>query len=184
MKEQSISAKNLDCHGNLETLAYFFSPSFEGRIAVIGIGNRLWGDDGAGPELVRRLKEEWEVRKPSLNPQGERFFIDAGESPEDWFIRIVDLKPDVILVIDAIDLQAEPGSIALLQPEALPEAFSCSTHRLPLRNLVHLWEKSVSKALVLAIQPKELKFGEGLSPELNIGIDSLVQFFYGLRLWE
>lgn len=184
MREQSISAKNLDCHDDLETLACFFSPSFEGRIAVIGIGNRLWGDDGAGPELLKRLKEGWENHEPRLNSQGERFFIDAGESPEDWFIRILDLKPDLILVIDAIDLQAEPGSIALLESEALPEAFCCSTHRLPLRSLLHLWEKSGSRTLVLAIQPKELMFGEDLSSEVNIGIDFLVRFFCGSHFQE
>lgn len=181
MREQSISARKSKHHLNLEALGSLYSPSSEDRIAVIGIGNRLWADDGAGPELLRRLKEGWEEQEPSQNSQGQRFFIDAGESPEDCFIRIVDLKPDVILVIDAIDLQAEPGSIALLESEALPEAFCCSTHRLPLRSLLHLWEKSGSRTLVLAIQPKELIFREGLSQEVTMSIDWLVQFFYGRR---
>jgi hydrogenase maturation protease len=184
MKEQSISAKIPDDHPDLETLASLFSPSFQGRIAVIGIGNRLWGDDGAGPELLRRLKEEWEVQEPRLNSQGQRFFIDAGESPEDWFIRIVDLKPDVVLAIDAIDLQAEPGSIAVLESEAFPEAFCCSTHRLPLRSLLHLWEKSGSSTLVLAVQPKDMIFREGLSPEVKMSVDFLVQFFNGRHFRE
>lgn len=29
------------------------------RLAVIGIGNTIAGDDGAGAEVVRRLKKEW-----------------------------------------------------------------------------------------------------------------------------
>ncbi len=184
MREQSISAKNPNDHPDLETFACLYSPSFQGRIAVIGIGNRLWGDDGAGPELLKRLKEEREVQDPRLNFEGQRFFIDAGEFPEDWFIRIVDLKPDVILVIDAIDLQAEPGSIAILESEALPEAFCCSTHRLPLRSLLHLWEKSGSKTLVLAIQPKELIVREGLSPEVKGSVDFLAQFFSRRHFWK
>jgi hydrogenase maturation protease len=177
MREQSISAKSLNDHPDLETLASLYGLSFQGRVAVMGIGNRLWGDDGAGPELLKRLKEEWEMRKARLNLEGQRFFIDAGEFPEDWFIRTVDLKPDVILVIDAIDLQAEPGSIAILESEALPEAFCCSTHRLPLRSLLHLWEESGSKTLVLAIQPKDLVLREGLSPEVKVSVDFLAQFF-------
>lgn len=183
MREQSISAKNPGDHPDLETLAGFFSPSFRGRIAVIGIGNRFWGDDGAGPELLRRLKETWEVQERLLNSQGHRFFIDAGESPEDWFIRIVDFEPDLILVLDAMDLQAEPGCIAILESEALPQAFCCSTHRLPLRSLLHLWEENGSRTLVLALQPKDLKFKQELSPEVKMSIDFLVRFFLG-RHWE
>jgi hydrogenase maturation protease len=178
MREQSISAKNWDDHSDLEALASLCNPSLPRRTAVIGVGNRLWGDDGAGPELLRRLKEEWEVQETRSNPQGECFFIDAGESPEDWLIPIVDFKPDVILVIDAMDLHAEPGSIAILESEALPETFCCSTHRLPLRTLLHLWEKGGSKALVLGIQPKDVIFREGLSPEVKMSIDSLALFFH------
>jgi len=177
MGERSISAKKTIDYPDLETLADLYSPSFQGRIAVIGIGNRLWGDDGAGPELLRKLREEWEVQEPRWNALRERFFIDAGEFPEDWFIRIVDLKPDVVLVIDAMDLQAEPGSIAILESAVLPEAFCCSTHRLPLRSLLHLWEKNGSKTLVLAVQPKDLIFREGLSPEVETSVDFLAGFF-------
>jgi hydrogenase maturation protease len=184
MREQSISAENPNHPPDLGTLGSFFSPSFQGRLAVIGIGNRFWGDDGAGPELLRRLKEEWEVEEPSLNFQGQRLFIDAGEFPEDWFIRIVDLKPNVILVIDAIDLQAEPGSIAILESQALPDAFCCSTHRLPLRSLLHLWEKSGSKTLVLAVQPKDLMLREGLCPEVKVSVDFLAQFFSRRHFWQ
>jgi hydrogenase maturation protease len=150
MKEQSISARNLNDPFDLEALASLYHPSLQQRIAFIGIGNRLWGDDGAGPELLRRLKEEWEGQKTRLNSQGQCFFIDAEESPEDRLIRIVDFKPDVILVIDAIDLHAEPGSIAVLESEALPEAFCYSTHRLPLRPYSPVG-KSGSKAAVLGI---------------------------------
>ena len=177
-KEQSLCAKNSGAHSDLEAFAGLCHPPLSRRTAVIGIGNRLWGDDGAGPELLRRLKEEWEVQETRLNFQGQCFFIDAGESPEDCFIQIADLKPDVILVIDAMDLHAEPGSIALLESEALPEAFCCSTHRLPLRTLLHLWERSGSKTLVLGIQPKDAIFREGLSPEVKMSIDSLALFFH------
>ena len=101
--------------------------------------------------------------------------MDAGESPEDWFIRTLDLKPEVIIVVDAVDFQAEPGSIAILEPEALPESLCFSTHRLPLKSLLQLWGKDGSKTLVLAIQPENLGFGQGLSPRVKRSIDHLVE---------
>ncbi len=35
------------------------------RIAVVGIGNTLAGDDGVGVEVVRRLSERWGDRGTS-----------------------------------------------------------------------------------------------------------------------
>jgi hydrogenase maturation protease len=176
MNEQSFSAKNFSEPFSLEALAGFCHPPLSRRTAVIGVGNRLWGDDGAGPELLKRLKEEWEVGETHLDSQGRILFIDAGDSPEDCLIRVIDFKPDLVLAIDAVDLQAEPGSIAILEPEALPEAVCYSTHRLPLRTLLRLWEERGSKAFVIGIQPKDMIFKEGLSPEVTISIDSLAQF--------
>jgi coenzyme F420 hydrogenase subunit delta len=176
MRGQSTSAKDLSDQTDLEALASFCNPSLQQRTAIIGVGNRLWGDDGTGPELLRRLKEELEVQQPRLDSQGQCLFIDAGDSPEDWLIRIVDFKPDVILVIDAMELHADPGSVAILEFEDLPEAVCCSTHRLPLRTILRLWEERGSKTLVLGIQPKDVVFREGLSPEVKMSIESLVQF--------
>jgi len=177
MRHRSLSEKKLSEPDDLEAFAGLCHPSLQRRTAVIGVGNRLWGDDGAGPELLRRLKEEWEVQEPRLNTRGECFFIDAGDAPEDWLIRVADFKPDVILVVDAMDLHAEPGSIAILESEALPEASCCSTHRLPLRTLLRLWERNGSMAFVLGIQPKDMIFREGLSPEVKTSIDSLALYF-------
>ena len=174
-EEQSLLAENSGDPSDLEALSGFCHPPLSLRTAVIGVGNRLWGDDGAGPELLKRLKEEWEGRETHLDSQGRILFIDAGDSPEDCLIRVIDFKPDLVLAIDAVDLQAEPGSIAILQSKGIPEAFCCSTHRLSLRTLLRLWEKNGSKTFVLGIQPKDVIFKEGLSPEVQMSIDSLAQ---------
>ncbi|MDI6776828.1 MAG: hydrogenase maturation protease [Syntrophales bacterium] len=159
---------------NLESLTAFLHPRFQGRVAIIGIGNRFWGDDGAGPELITSLKEKWETWELESSSRAQRLFVDAGECPEDWFIRILDLKPEVIIVVDAVDLRAEPGSVAILKPESLPESFCFSTHRFSLKSLLELWEKNGSETLVLAIQPETLGFGQGLSYRVGESIDHLV----------
>jgi len=73
--------------------------------------------------------------------------------------------------------EAMKAAMAVLEPEALPEAVCYSTHRLPLRTLLRLWEERGSKAFVLGIQPKEVIFKEGLSPEVKTSVDSLAEFF-------
>lgn len=175
-EEQSLSRKNMRESPDLGALAGFCHPPLSRRTAVIGVGNRLWGDDGAGPELLDRLKRKWERRVTPSNSEGQVFLIDAGEFPEDWLIRVIDLNPDVILLVDAMDLHAEPGSIALLESLALSEDPCYSTHRLSLRALLRLWEKNGIKAFVLGIQPKDRRFRESLSPEVQRSIDILARF--------
>ncbi len=166
---------------DLEELAAFFHPSYPGQVVLLGVGNRLRGDDAAGCELVTALEQHWKARHNSLasNFQVNIVFIDAGECPEDWFIRITDLEPQVIIVCDAVDLQAEPGTVALLEAEELPEGLCFSTHRLPLRSLLTLWKENGSQTAVLALQPEALGFGQGLSSSVRRSIDHLIHLIIG-----
>ncbi len=161
---------------DLKTLESFIHPSYPGRVVTLGVGNRLLGDDGTGPELVTRLKENWEGSEIQDDLRGNRFFIDAEENPEDWFIRVLELQPAVIIVIDAVAMQAEPGSVAVLEAQALPESLLYSTHRLSLRSLLQLWEENGCRALVLAIQPETLNIGQGLSLRVKESINQLIHF--------
>ena len=164
---------------DLETLITYLHPGFPAKVAVVGMGNRLRGDDGAGPELVQRLKEQWEKSDFCRRFPNERLFIDAGETPEDWLVRIVDLKPAVVIVVDAVDLGAAVGAVAVLPPDALPENFCLSTHRMPLRSLLRLWEGNGIKTLVLAIQPSGLEHGREICPQVRETIGHLVAILSG-----
>ena len=68
------------------------AEALHGRVAVLCVGNSLRGDDGAGPALARRLHvgDPWRV-------------FDAGVAPENWIGPICKFRPDVVMVIDAID---------------------------------------------------------------------------------
>jgi hydrogenase 3 maturation protease len=164
---------------DLETLITYLHPGFPGKVAVVGMGNRLRGDDGAGPELVQSLKEQWEKSDFCRRFPNERLFIDAGETPEDWLVRIVDLKPAVVIVVDAVELGAAVGAVAVLPSDALPENICLSTHRMPLRSLLRLWEENGIKALVLAIQPSSLEHGREICPQVREVIGHLTAILSG-----
>lgn len=165
----------------LDTVRAFLNPDYEGRIVMLGIGNRLRGDDGAGPVVIDKLKEKYDSSECSLGFSYRKMFLDAGESPEDWFIRILDSKPEVVIVVDAMDFQAEPGSIAVCGSETLPDSFCFSTHRLPLKSLISLWEQGGIKTIVLAIQPENICLGEEITPHVKTSVDLLIQV---LTHWE
>jgi hydrogenase 3 maturation protease len=165
---------------SLELLVDFLHPRFSGQVVLLGVGNRLRGDDRAGIEFIVKLREKWCANKSSANFEAKRLLVDAGEFPEDWFIRILDLKPEVVIVVDAVDIQSDPGSVAVLDVDALPESPCFSTHRLPLKNLLKLWEKNGSKTMVIAIQPENLDFGENLSPRVEMSINNLIRLMPSL----
>ena len=57
--------------------------------------------------------------------------IDAEEVPESFVGDIAAATPDAVVLVDAVDLGATPGSVAVLETEQVA-AYAPTTHRLPL----------------------------------------------------
>jgi len=56
------------------------------------VGNPLRGDDGAGPYLIRQLKGRVDAT-----------LLNGEEEPENLLDQIVGMKPDSILIVDALN---------------------------------------------------------------------------------
>ena len=138
------------------------------RIAILGVGNELRGDDGIGPEVVRALRSPLAGRK-------NFFLADTGPAPENFTGAIRRFAPDMILLIDAAALYGEPGSIYWIDwGEA--SGFSASSHTLPLSILVeYLTAELGCEAFLLGIQPEATTLGASLSKPAEIAKDILVQ---------
>jgi len=136
-----------------------------GRVVVLGIGNPLRGDDGAGSRVAALLLEPL----PGEARAGKVSFtvISAGEVPESFLGPVVAARPDTVLLVDAGEMGAPPGSVALLEVEDLPEG-PLFTHRTPLRLLAGVlrWETGAD-VFLLAIQPRHLEWGEAMSSEVE-----------------
>ncbi|MEO0127726.1 MAG: hydrogenase maturation peptidase HycI [candidate division WOR-3 bacterium] len=139
------------------------------RICILGIGNIQKGDDGAGPMIVRILKEK--IKNPKAK---DILFIDGGEVPENFTGEIRKFLPDLTIIIDACISGKKPGIIYLVNPEKI-ELNDISTHRLPLSMFVKFLEETIpTKVLVIGIEPKNLNFGDGISPEVKKAVEALV----------
>ncbi|MBF0511007.1 MAG: hydrogenase maturation protease [Candidatus Omnitrophica bacterium] len=139
----------------------------KGKVVIVGIGNPLRSDDGAGVELVRRL-----------SGQIDAVCIDAGTSPENYLGKISKLNPDVVLFIDAVDLNQKPGTYRVLEKEDLLQR-GFSTHDISPKILIEqLRAYSTNlKIYMLGIQPQSLEFGTGLSLSVEKTVDELVKHF-------
>jgi hydrogenase 3 maturation protease len=139
--------------------------SLEGkRILLLGVGNRLRGDDAVGSLLVERLKGKVEVP-----------LIDAGDVPENYLGPIEESGAELVLVVDAADIGAHAGDVALFDIEQV-QGMSVSTHTANLGLLFQVIPPETRpKVIVLGIQPGNLEFGEGLSEPVRATLESLVE---------
>jgi hydrogenase 3 maturation protease len=146
-----------------------------GRLAVVGIGNPDRGDDGVGSAVVRRL-----LALPDAAAQPGLTLIDAEEVPESWAGRIAAASPDVVLLIDAVELGAEPGSVAILEPAELTGRAIC-THRTPLGPFcAFIAHETGADILLLGIQPGAERWGPALSPAVGDSADAVARLLADL----
>ena len=146
------------------SLARELADRLNGSVVVVGIGNPLRGDDAAGCELARRLRG----RSGAL-------VIDAEEIPESYLFRIAKAHPDTVLLVDAVDIGAAPGSLALVEAEQLA-GYCPSTHRLPLGLLMGCLRRvSAADVFLVAVQPARIGLAEPMSTEVIAGITHLAE---------
>jgi len=139
-----------------------------GKIAIVGIGNTIRGDDGAGPELIERLG------KTQLTTHDKQLLlIDAGEVPENYLSKIVEFNPETILLIDAVDFNESPGKIKLVeQDEIINTGFS--THNSSLVLVINYLRNEIeADILFLGIQPKGTALMAGLSEPVEASVSEI-----------
>ncbi|HSW28386.1 MAG TPA: hydrogenase 3 maturation endopeptidase HyCI [Longimicrobiales bacterium] len=147
------------------TLAQDLRARLAGRVVVMGIGNPDRGDDGVGLLVAELLAEGLPGR--TLPDDRALTVLMAGEVPESWLGPAAAARPDAVLMVDAVDMGAEPGCASLLEPEDLLGG-ATFTHRTPLALLSKFLRRETgADILLLAIQPRSVEWGEPMSPEVQ-----------------
>jgi hydrogenase maturation protease len=139
------------------------------RLVVLGLGNILHSDDGAGPRAADLLKHDSRVPKEVVVIEGGTLGLE--------------LLPDVwdctdLLVLDAVDVSQVPGTIVRLTSEELGK-LNCSSnvHQLGVADLLvalRLLAHHPPTVVLLGIQPESVEWGTGLSRSLQAGLPLLV----------
>ena len=99
------------------------------RIAIVGIGNEFNADDAAGVMVARKLN----ARERSSDAN-HVLVIEAGQAPENITADLRRFRPQVVLLIDAAQVDAAPGEIVWIPWEST-SGLSASSHSLPLSML-------------------------------------------------
>jgi hydrogenase 3 maturation protease len=123
------------------------------RIAIVGVGSELRGDDAAGILVIARLT----AGRLKSKKRKFSFFIGA-TAPENLTGEIKKFKPSHIVIIDSADFKKKPGQIKFIEREDFSGASFC-THKLPLKIMIEYLAKSLGcETIVIGIQPKSLSF--------------------------
>ena len=109
-----------------------------------------------GRQLEKRLSKCKD--SPALRASVSVFFGET--APENLTGQIKDFQPTTLLIVDAVDVHADPGSIHLLDPSAIDPGAGLSTHSISITMLTDYLKQSLACAvLIVGIQPQTLAFG-------------------------
>jgi len=139
------------------------------KVAVIGIGQSLRGDDAVGLEVLRQWRERFQETASRLEVQSE-----ACELPG---LTLLDLFNDVdtAILVDAVQGKSTPGTIHLLDENEL-SAFTSdakSAHGWGLAETLQLGNELMvtkTKVRVVGIQAEQMTLGTGLSEAVKDAI--------------
>ena len=99
--------------------------------------------------------------------------IDTGTVPENYIYPIIKKAPRNLLLIDAVDFGAEPGTIKIFQTEQL-NSLAISTHTLSPRFFVDIIRQSIKlDVYCIGVQPAQTQLGRPVSEQVNEAIQQL-----------
>jgi len=131
---------------------------------VLGLGNPLLGDDGAGLRLLEGLANEAE-------PDSAVEFLDGGTQGLALIGYLADRK--AVLVLDALGLGHPPGTVRVLRGGELEQLRARRASTAHEGNALELFETARmlgyqwAEVAAVGMEPRSIRTGIGLTPEVE-----------------
>lgn len=140
------------------------------EILVLGIGNLVMTDDGIGVRVVQLLAERYRFPEQVT-------VLDGGTLGLDLLPQISQAQR--LLIIDAVETGAEPGTLIRLSGTEIPLALTTrlSPHQMGLKDLLavgSLLGQSPQEIVLWGVQPQTVELALHLSPPVAAQLESLV----------
>jgi hydrogenase 3 maturation protease len=130
------------------------------KILFIGIGNILKMDDGVGVYISRNVKNRDSVSS-----------LTVETTIENYIGKINSLNPDILVLIDCVDIKSAAGTVKLLSLNQIQD-ITFNTHNISLRRLADFFPMPV---YILGIQPEKIDFGENISYLVKNVADKIIK---------
>lgn len=139
------------------------------KTVVLGLGNVLHADDGAGAQAIQRLRENARV-PPDVS------LIEGGTLGLELLSYVWDCSR--LIVIDAVDVGEPPGTVVRMSGEELNSLpGNSSVHQLGVPDLLvalRVLGGGQPEVVLLGIQPANTEWSTELSPAVAAAMDVLV----------
>jgi hydrogenase maturation protease len=139
------------------------------RLLVACVGNVLRGDDGFGPAVAGRLE--------GALPEG----VELVETGIGGIALVQELLAgcDGLVLVDAIDQDAPPGTLMRIEPEVAEAAHVPDVHLANPERVLGIAKAMGTlprRVVIVGCQPVEVdELGEGLSPEVGAAVERAVE---------
>jgi hydrogenase 3 maturation protease len=135
------------------------------RVVVAGIGNPIRTDDFVGVKIIQNMQGKVSEKV---------YLIECETVPESFLQPIVEFNPTHVLLIDAAILGLKSGETRFINPERIADFPAVSTHMLPLRLFCeYLLTTTKARIALLLIEPKNVEFGEALTPDVQAAAEKI-----------
>lgn len=128
------------------------------KTLVLGVGNTLLTDEGAGVHTIRYLRQRYGAR-------ADVEFVDAGTLSFTLAGLIEDV--DRLIIVDAAQLRDAPGTVRVFEGDAMDGFLGgnrkLSVHEVSLIDLLaiaRLSERLPARRALVGIQPQAVDWGE------------------------
>ncbi|HSN26492.1 MAG TPA: hydrogenase maturation protease [Kofleriaceae bacterium] len=138
-------------------------------VLVLGLGNVLCGDDGAGVVVAHRLRRELEL------PPGVRV-VDGGTLGLDLLALVA--ASERVILIDAVRADAAPGTIVRIAGQEVAKAAyeRLSVHQIGVADLlagVALCDEMPEEVVIVGVVPVMTDLQLGCTPEVASSLPAL-----------
>ncbi len=146
-------------------------PSFcRARVLILGVGNVLFGNDGFGPEVIDYLTRHFAIPE-------DVSILDVGTGARKvlFTVSLSEIRPQEIVIVDAVDWGQEIGSVSEIPVESLPitKVDDFSLHQVPTSNLLReLQDDCGVKVTVIVCDVGEIP--QVIEPGLSSAIEAAV----------
>lgn len=139
-------------------------------VLVLGIGNLVMSDDGAGVRAVQELQRSYSF------PDNVSV-VDGGTLGLDLLPMLEGVTH--LILVDAVETGEKPGTLIRLTGEQLPIALETklSPHQMGLKDLLAvsgLMGHVPREMVLVGVQPGSIEMGAELTVEVNSKLDEIV----------
>lgn len=145
------------------------------KLIVLGVGNELKSDDGVGPYIIKKLKEE-NIENKNL------IFLDAETVPENFTGKIRKEKPTHLIIVDACLMDSHPGDMQIVNKYEFAN-IGISTHSMSLSFFVRYLEKDTEfRIIFVGIEPESMDYADNPTPKVEDAANEFVNILKELIL--